>query len=334
MNKLNKYLIVIATGGLLVSCVPARQFQNLQSRESECQQNLEEAKNANRKLSEQNAELEGKFEALEDKYNRMNAESHENSDRLLKSKEQLKRCELSQQNLMAQLAQQQKGSARETKTLLDQIHKTQDDLNLREDEVMRLEKDLKTRMHNLEALQDEINHRDKRLLELERALSKKDEAVLALKSKVMKALTGFDNKGLSISNRNGKVYVSMDEKLLFKSGSYTVDVRGAQALKQLGQVLSQNKDINIVIEGHTDNIPYKGSGALKDNWDLSVKRATSIVRILSINKGIDPQRMTVAGRSKYLPIISNESAEGRSKNRRTEIILTPKLDELFQILGQ
>jgi len=334
MNKLNKYLIVIATGGLLVSCVPARQFQNLQSRESECQQNLEEAKNANRKLSEQNAELEGKFEALEDKYNRMNAESHENSERLLKSKEQLKRCELSQQNLMAQLAQQQKGSARETKTLLDQIHKTQDDLNLREDEVMRLEKDLKTRMHNLEALQDEINHRDKRLLELERALSKKDEAVLALKSKVMKALTGFDNKGLSISNRNGKVYVSMDEKLLFKSGSYTVDVRGAQALKQLGQVLSQNKDINIVIEGHTDNIPYKGSGALKDNWDLSVKRATSIVRILSINKGIDPQRMTVAGRSKYLPIISNESAEGRSKNRRTEIILTPKLDELFQILGQ
>jgi len=334
MNRLNKYLIAIATGCLLFSCVPARQFQDLQSRESECQQNFEESKDENRKLTESNAELKGKLEVLEDKLSRNNAEFQENSDRLLKNREKLKRCELSQQNLMAQLAKQQKGSARETKSLLDQIHKTQDDLNLREDEVMRLEQDMKTKMKNLDALQNEINRRDKRLLELERALSKKDEAVMALKGKVIKALTGFDNKGLSISNRNGKVYVSMDEKLLFKSGSYTVDVRGAQALKQLGHVLSQNKDINIVIEGHTDNVPYKGSGALKDNWDLSVKRATSIVRILIQNKGIDPQRMTVAGRSKYLPINSNATLEGRSKNRRTEIILTPKLDELFQILGQ
>lgn len=237
-------------------------------------------------------------------------------------------------NLLEQLAKQQKGSARETKVLLDQIHKTQDNLNLREDEVMKLEQDLKRRIKKMDALQSELGRRDKRLLELEKVLAKKDEAVLALKNKVMNALTGFDKKGLSISNRNGKVYVSMDEKLLFKSGSYTVDVRGAQALKQLAQVLSANKDINIVIEGHTDNVPYKGSGDLKDNWDLSVKRATSIVRILSLNKGINPQRMTVAGRSKYLPIDSNTTVSGRSKNRRTEIILTPKLDELFQILGQ
>lgn len=328
------FLFVLASVSILFSCVPARQYQNLESRANENQKKYEELKDANRLLTESNAELEGKFGVLEDKYKQVEAEFNENAERLLKSKDRLKRCEQIKDNLLAQMAKQQKGSARESKTLLDQIRKTQDDLNLREDEVMRLEQDLKRRMRKLDDLQVVINSRDKRLLELERALAKKDEAVIALKNKVMNALTGFDNKGLSISNRNGKVYVSMDEKLLFKSGSYTVDVRGGQALKQLAEVLSANNDINIVIEGHTDNIPYKGSGDLKDNWDLSVKRATSIVRILSLNKGINPQRMTVAGRSKYLPIGTNATVEGRSKNRRTEIILTPKLDELFQILGQ
>lgn len=334
MKRISQYLFVFLVGGLLFSCVPTRQYQNLEARANENQKKYNELKDANRILTESNTEMEGRLEVLEDKYQKANEEYKESYERLLKSKQQLKRCEENQQHLLGQLAKQQKGSARESKSLLDQIHKTQDNLNLREDEVMRLEQDLKRRIKKLNTMQTEINRRDKRLLELERALAKKDEAVMALKNKVMNALTGFDNKGLSISNRNGKVYVSMDEKLLFKSGSYTVDVRGAQALKQLAHVLATNKDINIVIEGHTDNVPYKGSGDLKDNWDLSVKRATSIVRILSLNKGINPQRMTVAGRSKYLPLASNANAEGRSKNRRTEIILTPKLDELFQILGQ
>ncbi|MCZ4693340.1 flagellar motor protein MotB [Ancylomarina euxinus] len=334
MKRIKQFLVVLATGSVLFSCVPARQYQNLESWANENQKKYEELKDANRLLIENNTELEGQLEVLEDKYKRADEEYKESSERLFKSKEQLKRCEVNQEDLLAQLAKQQKGSAKEAKALLDLIHKTQDNLNLREDEIMSLEQDLKRRIIKLDDLQNEINRRDKRLLELESALAKKDKAVIDLKNKVMNALTGFDNKGLSISNRNGKVYVSMDEKLLFKSGSYTVDVRGAQALKQLAQVLSTNKDINIVIEGHTDNVPYKGSGDLKDNWDLSVKRATSIVRILIMNKGIDPQRMTVAGRSKYLPIVTNASVEGRSKNRRTEIILTPKLDELFQILGQ
>jgi chemotaxis protein MotB len=334
MKRIKQFLFVLVTGGLFFSCVPARQYQNLESRANENQKKYEELKDANRLLTESNVELEGKFGVLEDKYTWAVAEYREKAERLLTSKEQLKRSEQNQEDLLRQLVKQQKGSARESKTLLDQIRKTQDNLNLREDEVVRLEQDLRRRLKKLDDLQNKIGRRDKRLLELERALAKKDEAVIALKNKVMDALTGFDNKGLSISNRNGKVYVSMDEKLLFKSGSYTVDVRGAQALKQLAQVLSANKDINIVIEGHTDNVPYKGSGDLKDNWDLSVKRATSIVRILSLNKGINPQRMTVSGRSKYLPIVTNATVEGRSKNRRTEIILTPKLDELFQILGQ
>jgi len=198
--------------------------------------------------------------------------------------------------------------------------------------VFALEKQMDARKRSLDALQTELGKRDQRLKELESALNRKDQAVLALKQKVRNALTGFEGNGLSISTRNGKVYVSMEEKLLFQSGSYQVDQRGVKALDQLAEVLAQNKDINVMIEGHTDNVPYHGSGALKDNWDLSVKRATSIVRIIVRNKSIVPQRLTVAGRSKYVPVKSNSTAEGRSKNRRTEIILTPKLDELFKIL--
>ena len=334
MKRIKQLLFALVIGCVFFSCVPARQYQDLESRANENQNKYEVLKDANRLLTERNAEFEGQLEVLENKYQRAEESFKESAERLLKSKTQLKRCEENQESLLGQLVKQQKGSAKETTTLLDQIHKTLDNLNLREDEVMRLEQNLKRRMKKLDNLQNKIIRRDKRLLELERALAKKDQAVIALKNKVMNALTGFDNKGLSISNRNGKVYVSMDEKLLFRSGSYSVDVRGAQALKQLAQVLSANREINIVIEGHTDNVAYKGSGDLTDNWDLSVKRATSIVRILSLNKGIDPQRMTVAGRSKYLPIGTNATAEGRSKNRRIEIILTPKLDELFQILGQ
>ncbi|WP_321319382.1 OmpA family protein [Labilibaculum sp.] len=289
-------------------------------------------KEKNLKLSESNNELSGKLEVLDEKYKNIVADTLQISRRLQSARERLSRIEKSNQDLLNQLAGMQAGNEKETKALLGQIKKAQNELRLREDEVLSLEKEMDARKRTLDALQAELNRRDKRLQELESALNRKDEAVKALKQKVMNALTGFEGNGLSITTKNGKVYVSMDEKLLFKSGSYQVDQRGVDALGHLAGVLAQNKDINVMIEGHTDNVPYKGIGELKDNWDLSVKRATSIVRILILNAGIDAERLTVAGRSKYVPIGTNATAEGRSKNRRTEIILTPKLDELFKIL--
>jgi chemotaxis protein MotB len=136
---------------------------------------------------------------------------------------------------------------------------------------------------------------------------------------------------LTIEQKNGKVYVSLEERLLFSSGSTVVDPKGEEALKQLGKVLAKDININVLIEGHTDNVPIKG-GAIKDNWDLSVMRATSVVRILTKNDKIDPVRLTPAGRSEYLPIDPGNTAEARKKNRRIEVILTPKLDELLQVL--
>ena len=158
------------------------------------------------------------------------------------------------------------------------------------------------------------------------------EDIDAIRRKVTDALTGFEGKGLSISIRNGNVYVSMDDKLLFRSGSFEIDPNGARAVRDLAEVLAQNADINVMVEGHTDDVPYRPNGQLKDNLDLSAKRATTVVRLLLENKGIDPNRIIAAGRGESLPVDPAKTSEARAKNRRTEIILTPKLDELMQLM--
>jgi len=154
-----------------------------------------------------------------------------------------------------------------------------------------------------------------------------------LKDAISKALTNFEGKGLTVEQRDGKVYVSMENKLLFSSGSWAVGIEGTKAVNQLGNVLTYNPDIAVLIEGHTDNVPYTGSGQVKGNWDLSTKRATAIVNILRENKNISPENLTAAGRGEYAPIASNETTEGEAKNRRIEVILTPKLDEISKLLN-
>ena len=184
----------------------------------------------------------------------------------------------------------------------------------------------------LEALKKELEDRSQRVAELERVIASKDAAMTNLKNAISKALTNFEGKGLTVEQRNGKVYVSMENKLLFESGSWAVGANGKEAVKQLGNVLAENPDIAILIEGHTDNVPYTGSGQLSGNWDLSTKRATAIVNILRENPAINPENLTAAGRGEYAPIASNDTAEGKAKNRRIEVILTPKLDEISKLL--
>ncbi|WP_299153276.1 OmpA family protein [uncultured Christiangramia sp.] len=196
------------------------------------------------------------------------------------------------------------------------------------------EADLLTEKNRLEKLQKDLNLRSQRIDELESVIAAKDAKMNALKNAVSNALTNFEGKGLSVEQKDGKVYVSMENKLLFDSGSWAVNQEGRKAVKQLGSVLAQNPDIAVLIEGHTDNVPYGGSGQLKDNWDLSTKRATSIVQILRENNQIDPQNLTAAGRGEYAPIAKNDSEVGKAKNRRIEVILTPKLDEITRVLNE
>jgi chemotaxis protein MotB len=196
------------------------------------------------------------------------------------------------------------------------------------------ERALAAEQARLEQMQRELTARSKRVDELEGIIAAKEAQMNRLKDAISAALTNFEGKGLTVEQRDGKVYVSMENKLLFESGSWAVNTNGRQAVVQLGSVLAQNPEIAVLIEGHTDNVPYGGSGPLQGNWDLSTKRATAIVNILTENPNILKENLTAAGRGEYAPIASNATADGRAKNRRIEVILTPKLDEINRLLNE
>ena len=180
--------------------------------------------------------------------------------------------------------------------------------------------------------QEQLNKNNQRLQELEALIAAKEESMRKLKETLSKALNSFEGKGLTVEQKNGKVYVSMENKLLFNSGSWAVGSEGKKAVVEVGKVLGDNPDISVLIEGHTDDDPFGGSGPIADNWDLSTKRATAIVAILSENRSINKQNLTAAGRGEFSPLASNATAEGKAKNRRIEIILTPRLDEIAEML--
>lgn len=216
--------------------------------------------------------------------------------------------------------------------LLSNSGKLSSEVQGQRDKLLAMEENLTLSRQRNEELNSNLLERERKVKELEKILEDKEKAVTNLKNKVSQALLNFKDSELTIEVRNGKVYVSLAEQLLFGSGSITVDNKGVSALQQLAKVLKENNDTNILVEGHTDNVPIsKNSQYMNDNWDLSVLRATSIVKILT-KAGVDPSRVTAAGKGEYVPLMVNDSPANKQKNRRTEIILTPKLDELFQLL--
>lgn len=183
-----------------------------------------------------------------------------------------------------------------------------------------------------DSLAANLAEREKKVQELQRILDEKDRKVADLKNKISNALLSFKDNDLTVTVKNGKVYVSLAEQLLFKSASTDVDKKGAEALKKLASVLKDQNDVNVMVEGHTDDVPLqKGYHGMNDNWDLSVLRATSIVRLLT-SEGVQPQKLTPSGHGEFSPVDPAKTAAARTKNRRTEIIITPKLDEIFKIL--
>lgn len=196
------------------------------------------------------------------------------------------------------------------------------------------EKALAAERDRLEKLKNDLKDRSDRVNELESMIAEKEASMKKLKETLSKALNAFEGKGLTVEHKNGKVYVSMENKLLFGTGSWAVGTEGRKAVVAVGKVLGDNPEITVLIEGHTDNDKFAGAvGQIENNWDLSTKRATAIVNILAENKAIDKKNLTAAGRGEYAPIATNDTAEGKSKNRRIEIILTPKLDEISKMLN-
>jgi len=298
----------------LSACVTTEMSKKLTGLEAE----NKSLKQANMDLGITTTELEAQVERLK-QANRectREVEAYRNSAETCVLK--VKTLEDERDALQKQIDALSSGSSSEIRKLLEELQGTRNELTVRED--------------RLKSAQEELEARNSRLMELENILQQKEQAVNELKTKVADALTGFNNKGLSVYEKNGKVYVSLEERLLFKTGKWEVDPNGQKALQNLADVLARNPEINIMVEGHTDNVPMHGSGEVQDNWDLSVMRATAVTKILTQNPHVVPSQIIAAGRSEYIPLENNDTPENRQKNRRTEIILTPKLDELLQII--
>lgn len=317
MNNIFK-TIGISILVIFTSCVSSRQFADVQDKLEKNKAENEMLKKTNMELSTTNKELVSRVEQLSAKNKELEKQVEE---ALYNANLYRQNAEVSKQRnneLQQQINALNSGSSSEIEKLLSELNRTRENLNTREDKLLSAEQ--------------ELEQRNAKLIELQDILKQKDEAVKALKNKVMDALVGFNNNGLRVHEKNGKVYVSLDEKLLFKTGKWDVDPKGQNAINELAKVLAQNPDINIMVEGHTDDVKMHGSGEVKDNWDLSAMRATAVTKILTQNKQIDPKRIIAAGRSEYLPVSTDKTAEGRQMNRRTEIILTPKIDELLKLI--
>jgi chemotaxis protein MotB len=232
---------------------------------------------------------------------------------------------------MENLLQQITGKNRDLSKVNRMLEQRTRELNEKEQSVKQKEQAMLAQQQDLE---EQLASLAQSELAANDALEAKQRELESLRVSVQKALVGFADKGLDVNVKDGKVYVSMADKLLFASGSWEVSAQGVQALKSLAKVLENNPDLNVVVEGHTDNDAYHGSTAVKDNWDLSVIRATSVVRILTETYGVNPLQILPCGRGEFKPVDVNTTTEGKARNRRTEIIMAPQLDKLFKMLEE
>lgn len=305
---------------LMTSCVSKKVYTDLETKYADLKKENRTLADENEAIGKEKNELDLKSKDLQAQLDKLKAERDKLSKDYASTKSGLDKMQSSYNDLEKSSGETNASISKKNRELLAELEAKG--------------KALAAEQERLNKLNAELKERSQRVDELEGMIAAQEAGLKKLKETLSKALNGFEGKGLTVEQKNGKVYVSMENKLLFGSGSWTVGTEGKKAVVEVGKVLASNPDISVLIEGHTDNVAYAGNGQITDNWDLSTKRATAIVHILKENKSVDPKNLTAAGRSEYAPIAGNESAEGKSKNRRIEIILTPKLDEISKMLNE
>ena len=327
--KVGAWLLVFMVGSIFTSCIPARKYEELQAKAKQCEDELKTYKDNAEKFETELKELKSEHESMETNYKRLQTDHElmQNSYETLKS--QYDHMERLNKEIQEKLKFLQDEAERESSSLSLELQRKEIELLKKEDELRKLEASLKELQANLNAQKEALDAKEKRVKELEELLAKKDAIANALREKVANALLGFKDKGLTVEERNGKVYVKMEAKLLFASGSTKVGGEGKDALIKLAKVLEDQKDMEVVVEGHTDTDKLNSASYPHNNWELSVLRSTAVVEIMLDNSSMDPKVLSASGRSEYLPV-----SEDKSKNRRIEVILTPNLDELYEIIGQ
>lgn len=318
--KIKNFVLISAACLLATGCVSKKLYNELSARHAEAVAENEALSAENQKnLSQAN-----RYRTLyEDAVKELNA-VRERADRDLAALEQLKKQYADAQQAYRQMLESKESlldaSSRQAREFLEELKAKQDSIAALESELSKGQADLRAR--------------EARVAQLEGMIAQIQDKLSSIKNDLLKALGAYQDKGLTITQRNGKIYVSLENRLLFPSGSWQVDNEGRRAIEELTKVLVSQPDIHVMIEGHTDNVPYRGQGVLKDNWDLSVMRATAIVKLITRNPSIDPRNISAAGRSEYDPILPNTQADNRARNRRTEVIITPDLSAVEKMLDQ
>ncbi|MGB0422877.1 MAG: OmpA family protein [Flavobacteriales bacterium] len=320
--------IVVFSIVLLASCVSGRQFEELQTKSKECETKNEALTKSNEQLSSQKRELEGINADLLKSTSSLEQDTTLLGNSLRHLRNQYDKINELNDILMSKNSSMMNEVTEENRKLLSDLQKAQADLQSQEDDLKRLGTELSSKEANLAEISQELEARAQRVDELEALIAQKDAAVNDLKNRVSDALLGFKDKGLTVEQKNGKVYVSLEAKLLFPSGSTVIDANGEQALIDLAKAIESEDDLEVIVEGHTDTDKLKSNNVPRDNWELSVLRATAVVKIMMSNSNIQPTILSASGRSEYLPV----DPEDKAKNRRIEIILSPNLNELFELI--
>lgn len=319
---IRKIALACVVLSLTTSCVSKKIYQDLENKYADLKKEHNALSDENTTLKTDKNQLEADKSKLQSELDKVKAERDKLASDYAATKKNLDNLKSSYAALEKDSNEALEANINKNRQLLAQLEAKEKALAAEQERLNKLKKDLEAS--------------SSRLAELEKMIADKEALMNKLKETLSKSLKAFEGKGLTVENRNGKVYVSMENKLLFESGSWTVGTEGKKAVKLVGDVLGQNPDISVLIEGHTDNDKITGTigGGVENNWDLSTKRATAIVNILSENKAIDKKNLTAAGRGEYMPLMSNDTAEGKAKNRRIEIILTPKLDEISKLMNE
>ncbi len=317
-----RYLSIISIALTFTACVPAKKYQELLEKEKQCSEELEKYKNSALTNEGKAKDLQTKFDIASKEASALKKDTSD-----LGNKYRLLETEYDKQSVQLEAMEKafdklRLAGAKETATLQAELEAKSLELQRKEEALMQLENELK-------AKQALLAEREQRVNELEEMIRRKDEAAQQLKTRVANALKGFENQGLSVVYKNGKIYVSMEAKLLFASGSTVVEPQGKNALIELAKVLENEKELEIIVEGHTDTDKLNSASSPKNNWELSVLRSTSVIEIMLNSSKMDPSHIMAAGRSEFHPV----DPANKAKNRRIEVIISPNLSELYDIIS-
>ena len=327
MNNYHKIFVFIFPVVILASCVSGRKFEELQSKAEACKAENESLKRTNENLTVKVTELEANIADFQENLDALKNDTTILGTSLRHMKVQYDKINELNEILSSKSSKLLEDAANENRALLAQLDATRLELQRKEDALNKLEADLNAKEDRLNKLNEDLQSREKMVADLQKMLDQKDAAARELKEKVTEALLGVKDKGLTIVQKNGKVYVGLEATILFPSGSTAIGAEGKKALIDLAKAIEGQSDLEIIVEGHTDTDKLNSPNHPKDNWELSVLRATSVVKIMTENSNLNPKILAACGRGEYHPV-----SDDKSKNRRIEIVLSPNLGELFELI--